>query len=55
MGEANLIAISNAYPIVLKWKDFLLVFITVSIFSLIASSLAANLSVKKIDNLNQDL
>jgi lipoprotein-releasing system permease protein len=55
MGDANLIAISNAYPIALKWKDFLLVFITVSIFSLIASSLAANLSVKKIDNLNQDL
>jgi lipoprotein-releasing system permease protein len=55
MGEANLIAISNAYPIVLKWKDFLLVFITVSIFSLIASSLAANLSVKKIDKLNQNL
>lgn len=55
MGEANLIAISNAYPIALKWNDFILVFITVSIFSLIASSLAANLSVKKIDNLNQDL
>ena len=55
MGETNLVGISNAYPIALKWKDFILVFITVSIFSLIASSLAANLSVKKIDNLNQDL
>lgn len=55
MGETNLIGISNAYPIALKWKDFILVFITVSIFSLIASSLAANLSVKKVDNLNQDL
>lgn len=55
MGETNLIGISNAYPIALKWKDFILVFITVSIFSLIASALAANLSVKKIDNLNQDL
>ncbi len=55
MGETNLVGISNAYPIALKWKDFILVFVTVSIFSLIASSLAANLSVKKIDNLNQDL
>ena len=55
MGEANLLGISNAYPISLKWKDFLLVFITVAIFSLIASSLASNLSVKKIDHLNQDL
>ena len=55
MGEANLIGISNAYPIALKWKDFILVFITVSVFSLIASSLASNLSVKKIDNINQSL
>ena len=55
MGETNLIGISNSYPIALKWKDFMLVFITVSIVSLIASSLAANLSVKKIDNLNQNL
>ena len=55
MGETNLVGISNAYPIALKWKDFILVFVTVSIFSLIASSLAANLSVKNIDKLNQDL
>lgn len=55
MGEASLLGISNAYPIALKWKDFVLVFVTVSIFSLIASSLASNLSVKKIDHLNQDL
>lgn len=55
MGETNLLGISNAYPIALKWKDFILVFVTVSFFSLIASSLASNLSVKKIDHLNQDL
>lgn len=54
MGEATLLA-TNAYPVGLKWSDFLLVFITVSIFSFIASSLAASLSVKKIDKLNQDL
>ena len=54
MGESNLL-ISNAYPIAFKWKDFLLVFLTVSFFSFIASTLASNLSVKKIDHLNQDL
>jgi lipoprotein-releasing system permease protein len=54
MGESNLL-LSNAYPIALKWEDFLLVFITVSFFSFIASALASNLSVKKIDQLNQDL
>ncbi|RZK41634.1 MAG: ABC transporter permease [Pedobacter sp.] len=54
MGEATLLT-TNAYPIGLKWSDFLLVFITVSFFSLIASSLASNLSVKRIDKLNQDL
>lgn len=54
MGELNLL-VSNAYPIAFKWKDFVLVFITVSIFSFIASALASNLSVKKIDQLNQDL
>jgi lipoprotein-releasing system permease protein len=54
MGESNLL-IPNAYPIALKWKDFILVFVTVSIFSFIASALASNLSVKRIDHLNQDL
>ncbi|MBB2146050.1 FtsX-like permease family protein [Pedobacter sp. LMG 31464] len=54
MGESNLL-MSNAYPVAFKWKDFVLVFITVSIFSFVASALASNLSVKKIDQLNQDL
>lgn len=54
MGDANFM-FSNAYPIAIKWKDFLLVFVTVSFFSFIAAGLASNLSVKKIDRLNQDL
>ncbi|WP_113651597.1 ABC transporter permease [Pedobacter namyangjuensis] len=54
MGETNLL-LSNAYPIAFKWQDFILVFITVSFFSFIASTLASNLSVKNIDKLNQDL
>ena len=54
MGEATIIA-TNAYPIGIKWTDFVLVFITVTLFSFIASSLASNLSVKRMDKLNQDL
>lgn len=54
MGDANFL-FSNAYPIAFKWTDFMLVFITVSLFSFIASALASNLSVKKIDQLNKEL
>jgi lipoprotein-releasing system permease protein len=53
MGDANFM-FSNAYPIALKWKDFVLVFVTVGFFSFIAAGLASNLSVKKIDRINQD-
>ena len=49
------VMMSNAYPVGLKWKDFVLVFVTVSIFSFVASALSSNLSVKKINHLNQDL
>lgn len=54
MSEGDLL-MNNAYPVSLKWKDFLLVFFTVSIFSFMASALSANLSVKNINQLNQDL
>jgi len=54
MSEENLL-MSNAYPIGLKWKDFLLVFITVSVFSFVASALSSNLSVKNMNHINQDL
>ncbi|WP_432712581.1 FtsX-like permease family protein [Pedobacter sp.] len=45
----------NAYPIAIKWMDLLLVFVTVTLFSFVASALSANLSVKKINHINQDL
>ncbi|WP_158798682.1 ABC transporter permease [Pedobacter sp. L105] len=50
MSEDNLV-----YPVDLRWKDFLLVFVTVSVFSFMASALSSNLSVKNINHLNQDL
>src|SRR5690606_39155419 len=40
----------EAYPIALKWTDFLLVFITVNIISVIASLISSRLSVKTIGN-----
>ena len=49
------IRMANAYPIAFKWTDFLLVFITVCLFSFVASALSARLSVKKINHINQDL
>ena len=54
MSEDNLI-IPNAYPVAIKWMDLLLVFFTVTIFSFVASTLSANLSVKKINQINKDL
>ncbi|WP_316830583.1 ABC transporter permease [Pedobacter aquatilis] len=54
MGEGGDTLISS-YPIGLKWKDFILVFVTVGIFSFLASALSSNLSVKKIDKINQTL
>lgn len=52
MGDDTLV---SAYPVALKWKDFVLVFITVGIFSFLASALSSNLSVKKIDQINQTI
>lgn len=54
MSEDNLL-IPNAYPVAIKWMDLLLVFCTVTIFSFVASALSSNLSVKKMNHLNQDL
>jgi len=53
MSAQNFIV--TAYPIGLKWKDFILVFVTVGVFSFLASALSSNLSVKKIDQINQTI
>lgn len=54
MSQENLL-MSNAYPIGFKGGDFVLVFVTVCVFSFMASALSSNLSVKNINHLNQDL
>ncbi|WP_026897186.1 FtsX-like permease family protein [Daejeonella oryzae] len=53
MGSTNLI--TTSYPITLKWMDFILVFGTVILVSLMASSISSRLSVKHIENLRDDL
>ncbi len=53
MGNGNLII--TAYPIILKLKDFFMVFFTVAMVSLIASSISARLSVKHFDSLKGEL
>ena len=53
MGEGNLMV--TAYPIVLKLKDFFMVFITVVSVSIIASAISAKLSTKHFENVKENL
>ncbi|MDO3641990.1 FtsX-like permease family protein [Mucilaginibacter sp. L3T2-6] len=48
-------AIIDAYPVALKFRDFILVFLTVGIISVIASGISARLSIKGLDDIKQDL
>lgn len=47
--------ITDAYPVNLKWIDFVLVLITVSVISLIASYVSSRLSLKITSNIKEDL
>ena len=53
MGEANFF--TEAYPIALKWSDFLLVFATVALISILASLISSRLSIRHVQNLREDL
>lgn len=53
MSQGNIIV--NAYPMALKVKDFILVFITVAVISFIASFISSRLSVKRFETLKQAL
>ncbi|WP_246230101.1 ABC transporter permease family protein [Mucilaginibacter humi] len=46
---------NNAYPIDMRLGDFGLVFLTVTVISVIASAISATLSVKGLDDIKQDL
>lgn len=45
----------DAYPVALKWTDFLLVFFTVMFISVIASGISARLSVKRLNAIKEEL
>lgn len=45
----------DAYPVAFKLTDFILVFITVMIISLIASGISAKVSVKRLDAIKEEL
>jgi lipoprotein-releasing system permease protein len=53
MGSA--ISVLDAYPVAFKLSDIGLVFITVIVIAVIASWISSNLSVKRLDEIKQDL
>ncbi len=53
MTESNFI--TDAYPITIKWIDYVLIFFTVTLISTIASSISSRLSIKNLGNLSDDL
>ncbi|MES2809095.1 MAG: FtsX-like permease family protein [Bacteroidota bacterium] len=53
--NANMAVANNAYPIDIRGGDFVLVFLTVLVISIIASGISARLSVKGLDDIKQDL
>ncbi len=52
MGE-NMVV--DAYPVSLQWKDFLLVFATVTIIATLTSAISSRLSIKNLEELKKDL
>ncbi|MBC7916093.1 MAG: FtsX-like permease family protein, partial [Pyrinomonadaceae bacterium] len=53
MGQNGFI--TDAYPVSLKLRDFILVFLTVSTISMIASAISSRLSVNRVYDLREDL
>ena len=48
-------SVLDAYPIALRLSDFGLVFLTVGAIAVIASGISAQLSIKGLNNIKQDL
>jgi len=49
------ITVMDAYPVALKLIDFVIVFLTVGIIAVIASGVSARLSVKRLDEIKNEL
>jgi lipoprotein-releasing system permease protein len=45
----------DAYPVAIRAVDFVLVFLTVGIISVIASGVSSRLSIKGLNDIKQDL
>ena len=46
---------TDAYPIAIKFTDFILVFLTVMVISVIASGISAKVSIKGLEDIKQEL
>ena len=53
MGSS--LSVLDAYPVALKLSDIGLVFLTVTVIAVIASGISSRLSVKRLDEIKQDL
>ena len=53
MAETNFV--TDAYPIALKAPDFVLVFLTVTLISAIASAISSRLSIKTLSQIKTEL
>ncbi len=49
------LTIVNAFPIALKFTDFILVFLTVTGVAVIASGISARLSIKRLGEIKEEL
>ena len=49
------LTVMDAYPVAIKFFDFVIVFLTVIIIAVIASGISARLSVKRLDEINHEL
>jgi lipoprotein-releasing system permease protein len=49
------ITVMDAYPVAIKFIDFIIVFLTVTIIAVIASGISARLSIKRLDDIKQEL
>jgi lipoprotein-releasing system permease protein len=49
------LTVMDAYPIAIKFFDFIIVFLTVTVIAVIASGISARLSVKRLDEIKNEL
>jgi lipoprotein-releasing system permease protein len=49
------LTVMDAYPVAIKFIDFIIVFLTVAIIAVIASGISARLSVKRLEEIKHEL